>query len=186
MRKWRVVLPFAQGIAAAILSLWQVHNSKVIIAMGMAWDTGAPMWPFQTPEILLRTLNMPAYLITRPIASACGLQTSLAEIPILLPCIVLLWFLVGRSIDINSVPHQWPRRRKRLLGLFIPFAILCIYVSVRVASAGVMWWSEYGEMSLTSCLILARVLEPLPWCVVASALLIRIILRNFHERQLDS
>jgi len=181
MLKWRVVLPCAQGIFAVILLLWQVHNSKIIIAMGMAWDTGAPMWPFQTPEILLRTINMPAYLITRPIAAAFGLQTAVAEIPILLPSIVLLWFLVGRSIDINAVPHQSQRSRKRPLGLFVLLAALCVYVSVRVASAGVMWWSEYGEMSLTSYLILARILEPLPWCVVASALLIRIIIRSFHN-----
>ena len=31
--------------------------------MGMGWDDGAPVWPYQTPNILLFTLNTPAYFV---------------------------------------------------------------------------------------------------------------------------
>ena len=37
--------------------------------MGMAWDTGAPLLPYQTPDTLLFAINTPAYFVA---AAACN------------------------------------------------------------------------------------------------------------------
>jgi len=57
------------GVLSLPLIFWDVHNARLIEAMGMAWDMGAPIWPYQASDILLRLLNGPAYSITMPIAN---------------------------------------------------------------------------------------------------------------------
>ena len=65
----RIVLPSVIGALSLPLMLWDVYNAGVIEAMGMAWDTGAPVWPHPTPDILLRFLNGPAYFVAMPIVN---------------------------------------------------------------------------------------------------------------------
>ncbi len=57
------------GIVSLPLVLWDIRNDHVIESMGMAWDTGAPIWPYQASDILLRLLNGPAYSVAMPIAN---------------------------------------------------------------------------------------------------------------------
>jgi hypothetical protein len=66
----RIILPSVMGIVSLPLVLWDIHNGRVIESMGMAWDTGAPIWPYQTSDILLRLLDGPAYYVTMPFANA--------------------------------------------------------------------------------------------------------------------
>jgi hypothetical protein len=47
-RAARIILPSVMGIVSLPLVLWEIHNERVIGSMGMAWDTGAPIWPHQT------------------------------------------------------------------------------------------------------------------------------------------
>ena len=39
---------------------WDLYNEGIIAQTGMGWDTGAPIWPYQTPAILLFAINTPA------------------------------------------------------------------------------------------------------------------------------
>ena len=57
------------GIASLPLVLWDIHNERVIASVGMGWDMGAPIWPYQAADILMRLLNCPAYSIVMPIAN---------------------------------------------------------------------------------------------------------------------
>ena len=68
-KRLRIVLPSVMGIVSLPLVLWDIHNARVIESMGMAWDMGAPIWPYQASDILLRLLNGPAYSIAMPIAN---------------------------------------------------------------------------------------------------------------------
>ena len=177
MGKWRFLLPVLIGLPSAALLSWEAHNSRIIDSMGMSWDTGAPMWPYQTPEILLVILNAPAYLAAAPVYAVTGLRTSEERAPVLLATIALMWFCVGRSLDFGLIPQRWVHHRRRLLSLFLPAALLCFYACIRIVIDGVAWWSRYGEMSLSSFLILARVVGLLPWCVVIASLLVCMIAR---------
>jgi hypothetical protein len=46
----KISLPTVIGLVSATLMVWDLHNQRVIMSMGMAWDTGAPLWPYQTPR----------------------------------------------------------------------------------------------------------------------------------------
>jgi len=50
---FRILLPAVMGALSVALMVWDSQNQRVIRSMGMAWDTGAPLWPYQTPDTLL-------------------------------------------------------------------------------------------------------------------------------------
>ena len=53
----RTILPSVMGVVSLPLVLWDIHNERVIVAMGMAWDTGAPVWPVGVKWILVLLLD---------------------------------------------------------------------------------------------------------------------------------
>jgi len=82
------------GIVSLPLVLWDIHNERVIVSMGMAWDVGAPIWPYQTSDILLRLLNGPAYYVTMPIANTLRLvppSLYVLVFPAILALVVVPW-----------------------------------------------------------------------------------------------
>jgi len=58
------------GLVDTAFALWHIQNFRVIESVGMGWDTGATLWPYQTPDTLLFALNTPAYVIGVPIGRA--------------------------------------------------------------------------------------------------------------------
>src|SRR5262249_52378852 len=104
--KWRIGLPALLGCATAGLMLWEQANARIISSMGMRWDTGAPIWPFQTPEIVLAVLNAPVYLIAAPVWWAFNLQSAEQRHPVLFIGTVGLWFLIGRILDNHVTANQ--------------------------------------------------------------------------------
>src|SRR5438552_12630602 len=108
---WRIWLPALIGCATAVLMAWEQYNARVIASMGMRWDTGAPMWPYQTPEIILAILNAPAYFVAAPAWWTLNLQSAEQRHPVLFLATIGLWFLIGRSIDNRlSVSKRAPSR----------------------------------------------------------------------------
>jgi hypothetical protein len=144
--------------------IWEHHNNRIIVSMGMAWDTGAPIWPFQTPEILIMVLNAPAYLLAAPIFAVLRLNTEEERNPVLLLAILLLWFCIGRRIDFGLIPQEWARRGMWLRALPLMTAVLSLLAGIYLLVEGVTWWSKYGRLSLSSLLILMRVVGSSPWC----------------------
>jgi hypothetical protein len=94
----RVVLPVVMGAISLPLMIWDIHNVRVIESMGMAWDTGAPVWPYQTPDILLRFLNGPAYFVASPTANAFRLF-GLKYYVTVIPSVLIWWWLVGLRLN---------------------------------------------------------------------------------------
>jgi hypothetical protein len=62
-RRLKLVLPIVMGLISAVLMVWDIHNQNIIRLMAMRWDTGAPLWPYQTPDTLLYAMNLPAYYV---------------------------------------------------------------------------------------------------------------------------
>src|SRR5947209_604068 len=94
----RIVLPFVVGVLSLPLILWDIHNARVIESMGMAWDIGAPIWPYQAADILLRVINGPAYAISMPIATLFRLAAP-THLFLIVPAIVTLWWFLGLTLD---------------------------------------------------------------------------------------
>jgi hypothetical protein len=65
--RYRILLPIALGGLSAALMAWDIHNEKVLESTGMAWDTGAPLWPYQASSLILFALNLPAYVLATPL-----------------------------------------------------------------------------------------------------------------------
>ena len=104
-KRLRIVLPSVMGVLSLPLIFWDIHNARVIGLMGMAWDTGAPIWPYQTSDILLRFLNGPAYSIAMPIASFLKLAAPSHHF-LVFPAILIWWWLLGCLLYTSPSPRD--------------------------------------------------------------------------------
>jgi hypothetical protein len=164
---FRLALPIVMGVISAVLMVWDIHNQRIIMSMGMAWDTGAPLWPYQTPDTLLLAINTPAYLIATPISRLLSLMVPRHYFA-LFPAIVLWWWLVGSYFD-KRRPGMNDRKApiKRLL-LYL-LAALLIFLGVDGFIQAIRWWWTYSRSVLNvTDLILLRLLAPSSWCLALS------------------
>jgi hypothetical protein len=154
--------------------IWQHRNYGIIVSRGTAWDTGPPIWPFQTPEILLAALNAPAYLITTPVFFLVRRLRNADERNLLLLLVILfLWFCVGSRIDFGLLPQDWAHHA---MCPTVPllFTLLASYsTGIYLFVGGVMWCSMYGRLTLPSFLSLMRVAGALPWCCLLAVAAMR-------------
>lgn len=160
--RYRIALPASMGLVACGLMAWEHHNNEVIAAMGMAWDTGAPIWPFQTPEIILALLNAPAYLLAAPAWLVLDLHFEDQRNPALLLAIVLLWTCIGIAIDFDLLSSLRRSGGKSATITLSLAALIFSFVGVGALISGVQWWSRYGQHSLVSALIFARIVSFAP------------------------
>ena len=166
-KKLRFILPIVFGTLSAVLMVWDIFNLRVISSMGMAWDTGAPLWPYQTPDILFFALNTPAFILAALPSNLLGLIGSIRYV-VLFPCVLLWWWFVGTVFDRRllkpSVRKGWSRLVLSSL-LAAIFVILGAYGSWDTFR----WWQNYGDSFLSwRLLIVLRLLAPSIWCFVLS------------------
>jgi hypothetical protein len=166
---FRLALPVVMGLVSTILMVWDIHNQRVIISMGMAWDTGAPLWPYQTPDTLLFALNTPAYLISTAGSNffRLGLIGPLHYVTFL-PAIVAWWWLVGLYLDHRLVGES-VRKTATWALLFCLLAVGLLFLGVEESRWAFRWWWTYSRRVLSvSDLIFLRLIAPSMWCVVLS------------------
>jgi hypothetical protein len=156
---------------------WERYNAKIIMSVGMGWDTGAPMWPYQTPEIFVATLNAPAFVIAAPVWIAFNLQTMEQRQPAILLATVVLWFLVGRSVDEREFRRQY-NRSTWVRALLIGVAVIAAAIGTFLIKDGARWWPTYDQIQLSSLLILMRKLAAVPWCMAIAILGTRLAIRR--------
>jgi len=174
----RLALPLAIGFVSALLMVWDIHNQHVIMSMGMAWDTGAPLWPYQTPDTLLFALNTPAFLIS---ASSnyfkIGLIGPLHYVTFF-PAILAWWWLVGLYLD-KRRPNESVRKISVWAFLLCLLAIGLIFLGVDESRWAFRWWWTYSRRILNvSDLIFLRLISPSIWCFVLSLVALLAALRR--------
>jgi hypothetical protein len=169
-KRLRIVLPSLMGFVSLPLVLWDVHNEGVIVSMGMAWDTGAPVWPYQTPDILLRLLNDPAYYITMPTANALKLAAG-SQYLLVFPAILLWWWFLGLQLDglvITKSRRRWP--------VFLCAVVLAVllWVAISISTESFHWWFRYAEgfSNRNALLMMTRFLTPAVWSVLIALLVV--------------
>jgi hypothetical protein len=144
--------------------IWDIHNQRVIASVGMGWDIGAPLWPYQTPDTLFFALNVPAYLIALPFNRLFHMYVPWHYL-FLFPSTLLWWWFVGRTFDGGS---KRPRSRRLSFCLFI-LAIALIVFGEWGIEGTFRWWFEYcGEVFSVRNLITLRSAAPYLWCFVLS------------------
>ncbi len=163
--RYRLILPIVLGALSAILIVWDIHNQRVIEAMGMAWDTGAPPWPYQTPDALLLALNFPAYFLAIPSAHLLRLEDSARNIT-LLPSILVWWFLAGVFFDQRQAKINL-RKSWFKASLLVLLAIVLLALGVDGLISPIRWWSTDGWkiFGAGDLIIDLRTVAPSIWCI---------------------
>jgi hypothetical protein len=177
-RTYRALLPFVVGTLSVPLMAWDIHNQCIIESMGMAWDTGAPLWPYQTPDTLLLAINTPAY----PLGNLATYGTAAAFGPLhyvaLAPAILLWWWVVGMFID------RWRSRICEGKGwvwtsLLLLLAILLMWMGMHGLAEAFQWWWRYSRQVLSvSDLIMLRLAAPSVWCLALCVVLVDLAVRR--------
>ena len=162
--KWNITLLVAMGLLFGVLMLWDLHNQRVITSMGMAWDTGAPLWPYQTPDTLLFALNTPAFLVSTAGSKyfRFGMIGPMHYVSFF-PAAVAWWWLVGLYIEKCA-------GKRRTLGASLMLCLVAIelgLLGIEESRWAFRWWWTYSRSIITvSDLILLRLLAPSIWCFV--------------------
>lgn len=168
--RYRVTLPLVFGGAAAILMAWDLYNEKIILQMGMGWDTGAPIWPYRTPELLLPAIDRPARFLCAPILWALDRRFIAERYPVLLPFIVIWWHLVGRRLDFGLVPPAWRGAGKAfaVISVFIGFGLACVGFA-RAIEATKLWSSYVHTPWSDNSFLVVPELSLAIWCFLLAA-----------------
>jgi hypothetical protein len=163
--RYRVVLPIFFGLVSFALIAWEFHNERVIQSMGMAWDTGPPVWPYQASWILLQGINAPARLMDLPVIAAFGLKSGQQQLALELPTILVWWWFIGWRIDFGLVPTQISLHRIwQVVGLWTISLGLFGFLAYLIADQ-LHFWSEYGTVT-GQLMRLMRSAGLLIWCLL--------------------
>jgi hypothetical protein len=166
--KYRFQLPAFFGLVSSALMIWDIHNLHVIAQMGMAWDTGAPVWPYQTARILLDLLNAPAYIVANPISNFLGLVGP-ASYLVILPTILAWWWLVGLVLD-RRVLKPTVRKGWSTCAIAIVLAALFFIGGAQLTRDTFRLWLTNGSGQVSSDnLLLLRFATPAIWCFMLGA-----------------
>jgi hypothetical protein len=156
----------ASAIAVTLaLTIWDIRNWATIGKMGMAWDTGAPIWPYQTSDILLRLLNFPAYVVGMPVSNLLGLKAPEHHL-VVLPFSLGFWLLIGTRSPLgrgDRPRHRWIKR-----GAILIMILGLLSCAIGLLSGAYRWWSVYGQQTSFGWLELLRTVTPALWCVLAA------------------
>ena len=141
--RYRVALPIVFGGFAAVLMAWDIHNMHVIESMGMAWDTGAPIWPYRASFLILLTVSFPAFVLAAPLFLLDQLQTYPRRIMIL-PLIALCWWWIGTRIDFGILGRRRYRHPKATTGILIAMAAGLLSWALYTGIAEFQFWKEHS------------------------------------------
>jgi len=170
-KKLQIVFPCAMSAVSLPFIVWDFLNQRVVTSMGMGWDMGAPVWPYQTPDILLRFLNAPAYFLAMPLANFLGLIGPAADF-VIFPTILIWWWFLGLSLDHGLVKAASKWRWWIFVGLIV-CAVLLLSTTVFVSVSAISWWFKYGgDFGIVNTLLTLRFLGPAVWCLALFLLFI--------------
>ncbi len=159
-KPYRIMLPLIVGCVSCLLIIWDLHNNRVIASMGMAWDTGPPVWPYEASWIALVSINAPAYVLSAPLFLLLHAQTSPQCYPLFFPVIIIWWWWLGSRIDLGLFPSRSHRHRWRVSVSLMAAALSLYCLGILAILDYARWWSEYGYSGMR----LLRTAGPMLWC----------------------
>jgi len=168
-RRLGILLPTAAALVSVPLMIWDAYNTSVITSMGMAWDIGPPIWPYQTPAILLYSLNFPAHFVFQPVANSLRLYSPTNYL-LLLPATLLWWRYIGLRLEKRPVqgPYRYPRFVSATL---IVVSGILLWAALKTFTRTTHWWFTYGSrLWSTRAIRLIEFMAPGVWCVILASL----------------
>ncbi len=159
----RIVLPSVIGVLSVPLILWDIHNARMIESMGLAWDTGAAIWPYQASDIMLRLLNGPAYSIAMPIANLSRLAAP-AHLLVVFPTTLIWWWFLGLTLDRGLT--RWS-----LFGMLVVLVALLLWAAATVPAVYRIRFDD-RTFHLSTRLLILRFATPAAWFIALTSLLL--------------
>jgi hypothetical protein len=152
------------GAISLPLVIWAFYKEHIIASIGMGWDTGAPIWPYQTPHILLYFLNYPAHYVAQPMANHLGLVIP-EDYFLLFPATLVWWWFLGLQLDKELIESKF-HRHWLLFAVLVVLAALFLWAAMIAGADAFRWWFQYGSRLWTpSSLIMMLKLAPAIWGV---------------------
>jgi hypothetical protein len=167
------------SLMSVALMAWDWHESF----RRMFFDTGAPLWPYQTPTCLLLLFDAPALVLSRLVLGFAELGRIPMTYLVQLPFVVVWWWFVGTRVDFGLMGGR-RHRHPRLLATSLSFlvAALILFLGLEVKSE-IFYWNYMKSHGWAPELTIRDVLDAgsILWSfvlIVASCLAIRQLLRG--------
>jgi hypothetical protein len=162
----KLILPVVMSVPTTLLTIWDIHNWHVILSMGMAWDTGPPVWPYQASDILLRLINFPATFIP------FGLPAPRYHV-VFFPLALLMWWGIGAALD-SKGKKRTARPRWFVSTIAVLIASALVWAGTSELVDAIRWWRQYAEdISVSNVLRMVRFTIVPVWCAGLAGLLLR-------------
>jgi hypothetical protein len=167
--RYRVALPIVFSGLAVVLMAWDFHNTRVIESMGMAWDTGAPMWPYRASSAILFAVNFPAFVLAAPFFLLGQLQTYPTR-TMILPLIAFWWWWIGTRVDFGILGRRRYQYPKATAGILVAMAAGLLSWALYTGVSEFQFWKEYGLGLRRNYLVLlsGTTIPIISWCLVLS------------------
>jgi hypothetical protein len=146
-RRWRLRLPTVFGLISLQLLLWDAYYQEWIFAQGMAFDTGVPLWPFETPRMVVQALNFPAALVAYRLARAAGFEHYWMQHTVLLGLLLVWWWWLGTRLDFGLVRPGRIVIPRTLTLLVSILALVSAAMGIYGLSDAISWWNLYGSFA---------------------------------------
>src|SRR5262245_6929540 len=155
-------------LSAALISvpliIWAIFNEQIIKSMGMAWDTGAPVWPYETPQILLFALHFPAYIVAQPVADSLGLIAP-DHYWVILPAALLWWWFLGSQID-RRLFDRPP------FSIVVVFALALAWTVINIGTIVYRWPFFISRRRSENAIVMTTLVGPVSWSMVLASLIV--------------
>src|SRR5258708_3917663 len=172
--RFRVVLPIVFGSLSLVLFAWEHQNNRVIESMGMAWDMGPPMWPYQAVPLFSYALNAPAYIACEPIIKLINARADWIEYAIWFPAITALWWWVGTRMDFGLLGRKRWLHTKLVAGGLLFGSLMLVALAVAIAVGEYhsfqLYWPGHP---LIYAILLLRAIGPMLWCSLFALAFVR-------------
>jgi hypothetical protein len=167
---YRLKLPVVIGALSVVLIGLDVYFWYLSPNAAIVRHSGAPIWPYRMPQLLLLSINAPVYLLTTPLLRLAGLHVFWVHQIERLPFIVLWWYWVGRRLDLGLVPSSWLNLGRWIALIPVLLGMSVAYLGLVTLVDGWKWWSQWGGSLWSSqALLLIDYVVPSIWWFVLAA-----------------
>lgn len=169
-RTWplRYSLPSVFGLLTIGLILWDIHNQEIVASVGMGFDTGVPIWPYETARILMVVVSLPAAVPILLLARIVGVEWEPARYVMMMIGTLTFWWWIGSRIDFGLIPRRSIRHPRAVAIGLLGCSIASLILGVFSFAGPFRWWREYGGADIDSLIRLALGVVGFLWCAVAA------------------
>lgn len=169
------------GFLSIVLMAWDYENNRMVALMGMGWDMGPPLWPYQWVSLLLFVFNVPAFLLADPILAILRLNNLGLQYAVWFPLIVGLWWWIGKCVDFGFLRAAHIRYRRIVTILLCAATFGLVAVSLLEIVGLIQWYVGPGNWGYGP-IATARTMGPVAWYLIFAALSTRAAVRLFRDR----